>query len=39
MKMEYTVRAPYEGTIADVLFAIGEQVEHGEMLVRINAPK
>ena len=39
MKMEYTVRAPYEGTIADVLFAIGDQVEHGEMLLRIDAAR
>lgn len=36
MKMEYTVRAPQDGTLSEILFVIGDQVEHGEQLVRIE---
>ncbi|WP_083652129.1 acetyl/propionyl/methylcrotonyl-CoA carboxylase subunit alpha [Photobacterium proteolyticum] len=39
MKMEYTVRAPYKGTISKMLFALGDQVDHGKLLVRIDPEK
>ncbi|GAB3521747.1 acetyl/propionyl/methylcrotonyl-CoA carboxylase subunit alpha [Photobacterium alginatilyticum] len=39
MKMEYTVRAPYKGRVSKVLFALGDQVDHGELLVRIDPEK
>ncbi|MCW8329299.1 acetyl-CoA carboxylase biotin carboxylase subunit [Photobacterium sp. SDRW27] len=36
MKMEYTVKAPVDGTISEVLFSLGDQVEHGEQLIRFD---
>ncbi|WP_299013107.1 acetyl-CoA carboxylase biotin carboxylase subunit [uncultured Photobacterium sp.] len=37
MKMEYTVRAPHAGTIANYDFSLGDQVEHGEQLVKFKS--
>ncbi|MEJ2764927.1 biotin carboxylase N-terminal domain-containing protein [Photobacterium sp. MCCC 1A19761] len=36
MKMEYTVRAPHPGTLSAVLYAIGDQVAHGDLLVEFT---
>lgn len=36
MKMEYTVRAPHGGTVAAVLFTVGDQVSHGDQLVELT---
>lgn len=35
MKMEYTLRAPRDGVIAEVLAAVGDQVEQGAVLVNL----
>lgn len=35
MKMEYTLRAPRDGVIAEVLAAVGDQVEQGAVLVNM----
>lgn len=34
MKVEYTIQAPTDGTIQDVLFTVGEQVTEGAELIR-----
>ncbi len=34
MKVEYTIQAPADGTIEEVLFSVGEQVTEGAELVR-----
>jgi 3-methylcrotonyl-CoA carboxylase alpha subunit len=34
MKVEYTIQAPTDGTIQDVLFTVGEQVGEGAELIR-----
>jgi 3-methylcrotonyl-CoA carboxylase alpha subunit len=34
MKVEYTIQAPANGTIQDVLFTVGEQVTEGAELIR-----
>jgi 3-methylcrotonyl-CoA carboxylase alpha subunit len=36
MKMEHTLTAPRSGTVADVLFAVGEQVAEGAELLRLS---
>ncbi|WP_439651432.1 acetyl/propionyl/methylcrotonyl-CoA carboxylase subunit alpha [Photobacterium atrarenae] len=36
MKMEYTVQAPYSGTVSTVLYAVGDQVAHGDLLVELT---
>lgn len=36
MKMEYTVRAPYSGAVSAVLYAVGDQVAHGDLLVELS---
>jgi 3-methylcrotonyl-CoA carboxylase alpha subunit len=38
MKMEHTIVAPADGTIDEVLFAVGDQVAEGAELVRFAAP-
>jgi geranyl-CoA carboxylase alpha subunit len=35
MKMEHAVRAPFDGTVEEVLCALGEQVMSGKVLVRV----
>jgi 3-methylcrotonyl-CoA carboxylase alpha subunit len=34
MKVEYTIQAPADGTIQDLLFTVGEQVTEGAELIR-----
>jgi len=36
MKVEYTIQAPADGTIQEVLFTVGEQVTEGAELVRFQ---
>lgn len=36
MKMEYTLRAPRDGVVAEVLAAVGDQVDQGAVLVRLD---
>jgi 3-methylcrotonyl-CoA carboxylase alpha subunit len=38
MKMEHTIVAPADGTIDEILFAVGDQVAEGAELVRFAAP-
>ena len=33
MKMEHTVTAPHEGTIEEIHYAVGEQVQEGAQLL------
>jgi len=33
MKMEHTIHAPAAGTVDDILFAIGDQVQEGAQLL------
>jgi len=33
MKMEHTVTAPHEGTIEEINYAVGEQVQEGAQLL------
>jgi len=37
MKMEHTISAPADGVVADVLYAVGDQVEEGAELVRFES--
>ncbi|WP_462152504.1 acyl-CoA carboxylase biotin carboxyl carrier protein subunit [Pseudoalteromonas xiamenensis] len=37
MKMEYTLNAPFDGTLASYCFAEGELVSHGAMLAIVDA--
>jgi propionyl-CoA carboxylase alpha chain len=36
MKMEHTVRAPFDGTVTEVRVALGEQVDTGAVLVVVE---
>ena len=36
MKMEHTVRAPFDGTVTDVRVGLGEQVDTGAVLVVVE---
>jgi 3-methylcrotonyl-CoA carboxylase alpha subunit len=36
MKMEHTIAAPADGTVAEVLFAPGDQVTEGSELLRME---
>ena len=36
MKMEHTISAPKDGTVAELLFAVGDQVGDGAELLRLN---
>jgi 3-methylcrotonyl-CoA carboxylase alpha subunit len=38
MKMEHTIAAPTDGTVAEVLFAPGDQVTEGAELLRLEVP-
>ena len=38
MKMEHTIAAPRDGRIAEVLYAVGDQVGEGDDLLRMAAP-
>ena len=35
MKMEYTLRAPRPGQVADVLVSVGDQVDQGALLLNL----
>jgi len=37
MKMEHTLNAPRDGTVAEVLYAVGDQVAEGGELLRLEA--
>jgi len=37
MKMEHTINAPCDGTVAELLYAVGDQVLEGEELLRLAA--
>ncbi|HEX2013183.1 MAG TPA: acetyl-CoA carboxylase biotin carboxyl carrier protein subunit, partial [Roseateles sp.] len=37
MKMEHTINAPRDGVVAELLFAIGDQVGDGAELLRLEA--
>ena len=38
MKMEHTIAAPADGTVAELLFAPGDQVAEGAELLRLEVP-
>ena len=35
MKMEHTITAPRDGTVAELLYAVGDQVSEGGELLRL----
>jgi 3-methylcrotonyl-CoA carboxylase alpha subunit len=37
MKMEHTIAAPRDGTVAEWLYAVGDQVDEGGELLRLVA--
>jgi len=37
MKMEHTIAAPIDGTVAELLFALGDQVTEGAELLKLSA--
>ena len=37
MKMEHTLTAPHDGTVEQLLYAVGDQVMEGEELLRLAA--
>jgi 3-methylcrotonyl-CoA carboxylase alpha subunit len=37
MKMEHTIAAPRDGTVAELLYGVGDQVAEGAELLRLNA--
>jgi 3-methylcrotonyl-CoA carboxylase alpha subunit len=39
MKMEHTINAPGDGIVAELLFAVGDQVPEGAELLRLEAAK
>jgi 3-methylcrotonyl-CoA carboxylase alpha subunit len=39
MKMEHTVAAPADGTVAELLYAPGDQVNEGAPLLRLESPE
>ena len=38
MKMEHTITAPRNGTVQELLYAVGDQVSEGGELLRLAAP-
>jgi acetyl/propionyl-CoA carboxylase alpha subunit len=36
MKMEHTLTAPFEGTVGDITYAVGQQVSEGSALLHIT---
>jgi 3-methylcrotonyl-CoA carboxylase alpha subunit len=36
MKMEHSIRAPFAGLVAELLYASGEQVAEGAALIRMD---
>jgi 3-methylcrotonyl-CoA carboxylase alpha subunit len=37
MKMEHTITAPRDGLVAELLYAVGDQVSEGEELLKLSA--
>ena len=37
MKMEHTLHAPHDGVVAELLYAVGDQVAEGGALLRLEA--
>jgi len=37
MKMEHTIAAPHDGTVAELLYEPGDQVAEGSELIRLSA--
>jgi 3-methylcrotonyl-CoA carboxylase alpha subunit len=37
MKMEHTITAPRDGMVAELLYAVGDQVDEGGELLRLAA--
>jgi 3-methylcrotonyl-CoA carboxylase alpha subunit len=37
MKMEHTIAAPHDGTVAELLYAPGDQVTEGAELLKLQA--
>ena len=37
MKMEHTISAPHDGQVAALRFAVGDQVDEGDLLVQLDA--
>ena len=37
MKMEHTIAAPRDGTVAELLYRVGDQVDEGGELLRLVA--
>jgi pyruvate/2-oxoglutarate dehydrogenase complex dihydrolipoamide acyltransferase (E2) component len=37
MKMEHALTAPFAGVVRDLVSAVGEQVEMGERILRVEA--
>ena len=37
MKMEHTIAAPHDGTVAELLYAPGDQVSEGAELLRLQS--
>jgi 3-methylcrotonyl-CoA carboxylase alpha subunit len=37
MKMEHTITAPRDGTVKELLYAVGDQVSEGGELLRLEA--
>jgi len=38
MKMEHTIVAPTDGTVSEILYGVGDQVNEGAELVRFASP-
>ena len=38
MKMEHTIAAPRDGTVAELLYGVGDQVAEGAELLRVQGP-
>jgi 3-methylcrotonyl-CoA carboxylase alpha subunit len=38
MKMEHTIAAPRDGTVAELLYGVGDQVAEGAELLRLTVP-
>jgi 3-methylcrotonyl-CoA carboxylase alpha subunit len=36
MKMEHTLAAPHDGRVAELLYAVGDQVAEGAELLRLD---
>mgnify|MGYP002845456401 CR=1 FL=1 len=39
MKVEHTIRAPYDGFVSEVCFEIGDLVNEGDQVIRLEPDK